>query len=119
MTERMKRSALLVAATLVALISGCAVTGVGSPLAQQVRDRSLPTNESERAAECDWLRKSMEREQDAYDRETASVRGVVAVLARARLEENLTVLWSRATAARCADDFRYARCGYHPLCWPY
>lgn len=119
MTRRMKRGPLLVAATLVALISGCAVTGAGSPLAQQMHDRPLPTNESERAAECDWLRKSMEQEQDAYDRETTTVRGVMAVLARARLEENLTVLWSRATAARCNEDFRYARCGYHPLCWPY
>ena len=119
MTARMERVPILIAAVLVPLMFGCAAAGTGSPLAQQVRDRPLPASEAERAGECDWIRKTMEREQDAYDRETTTVRGVMAVLARVRLEENLSVLWSRATAARCTDDLRYARCGYHPLCWPY
>lgn len=119
MAKRMRWLSLLMAALLVPPISGCAAVGAGSPLAQQVHERPLPASEAERAAECDWIRRTMEREQDIYDRETATVRGLMAVLARVRLEENLTVLWSRATAARCTDDLRYARCGYHPLCWPY
>lgn len=119
MASRMKPVRMFIAAALLPLMVGCAAPGTGSLLAQQMRDRPLPATESERAAECDWIRKAMEREQDAYDRETATVRGLMAIAARVRLEENLTVLWSRATAARCPDDFRYARCGYHPLCWPY
>lgn len=110
---------MLATAALLPLTVGCTTMGTSSPLVQQVRDHPLPAGESEQAAECDWLRKAMEREQDAYDRETATVRGLLAVAARVRLEENLTVLWSRARAAQCSDDFRYARCGYHPLCWAY
>lgn len=107
----------LVATLVIPFQVGCGTLQTGSSLAQQVRNRPLPASESERTEECTRLRLAMEHEQDVFSQHAVFARGFVAIYNRVRLEESLTVLQSRATAARCSDGLRYAYCGWHPLCW--
>ena len=109
----MKRTLLLMAVVTIPLLAGCG----GSALERQVRSRPAPAGEHERTEECAWIRSTMEHEQDVFNREAVFAQGLVAILNRVRLEQALTVLQSRASAARCSGDFRYGNCGWHLLCW--